>query len=104
VSKGYRKIITRIRTVDTYVVVIAVAHVTRLGVQELWIAFGVGKNLSTYLLTQWPAISQQTSVNHCLFFHAITGCDTVSYIFGIGKKKAWNYDLPSPLNSTVYSL
>lgn len=88
VSKGYNKIM--IRTVDTDVVVLAVTYVAKLNVQELWIAFGVGKNLK-YLPAHSMARNLTTEQCESLpFFHAITGCDTVSYISGIGKKTAWN--------------
>ena len=33
-----------IRTVDTDVVVIAVAKFLQIGLEELWVAFGTGKN------------------------------------------------------------
>ena len=33
-----------VRTVDTDVVIIAIAHFLDIGLQELWIAFGTGKN------------------------------------------------------------
>lgn len=40
--KGLRKLI--LRTVDTDVVVLAIAHVCQLDIEELWVAFGTGKN------------------------------------------------------------
>ena len=39
--KGSQKLL--IRTVDTDILVLAIAYVERLGVQELWVAFGTGK-------------------------------------------------------------
>ena len=42
VKQGYNKV--SIRTVDTDVVVLAVASAQRLNITELWIAFGAGKN------------------------------------------------------------
>ena len=39
---GHMKIM--IRTVDTDVVVLAISHVRNIPVDELWIAFGVGKH------------------------------------------------------------
>ena len=66
-----------IRTVDTDVVVLALACFHRLQMSNLWIAFGTGKQvryipihlLATYL-----------GPDRCLalpFFHAFTGCATV---------------------------
>ena len=42
VNEGYKKIL--IRLVDTDVVVLAVAAAAKLDLEELWIAFGTGKN------------------------------------------------------------
>ena len=41
-SEGNKKIL--IRTVDTDVMVLVIAHMQRLQVLELWIAFGAGKH------------------------------------------------------------
>ena len=41
-KQGYNKV--SIPTVDTGVVVLAVASAQRLNITELWIAFGAGKN------------------------------------------------------------
>ena len=42
VSKGFQKIL--LRTVDTDVVVLSVAAAAKFDIQELWVAFGTGKN------------------------------------------------------------
>jgi len=42
VTQGYSKV--SIRTVDTDVVVLAVTAAGRLDIDELWVAFGTGKN------------------------------------------------------------
>ena len=42
VSDGFCKIL--LHTVDTHVVVLAVAAAVKLNIQELWIAFGTGRN------------------------------------------------------------
>ena len=34
-----------IRTVDTYILVLAIAYTEKLSVEELWIAFGKGKKV-----------------------------------------------------------
>ena len=61
---------TLIRTVDTDVVI--------LDVEELWIAFEVGKHLH-YLSIHKIASSLNTEQCEGLpSFHALTGCDTVS--------------------------
>lgn len=84
---GMKKIL--IRTVDTDVVILAIAFVHKLEVEELWVAFGVGKHLR-YLPIHKIASSLTTQQCEGLpFFHAVTGCDTVSYFAGRGKKTAF---------------
>ena len=48
VQHGHNRV--SIRTVDTDVVVLAVASAQRLDLAELWIAFGVGKKIFASLL------------------------------------------------------
>ena len=88
VKQGYNKV--SIRTVDTDVVVLAVASAQRLNITELWIAFGAGKNFR-YL----PAheMADALGPDRCValpMFHAFTGCDTVSCFGGRGKRTAWD--------------
>ena len=84
---GYTK--AMVRTVDTDVVVIAVANYQYISLSELWIEFGVGKNLK-YL----PAHDISRSIGEeksqaLLAFHAFTGCDQTSSFAHYGKKTAW---------------
>ena len=72
---------TLIRTVDTDVVI--------LDVEELWIAFEVGKHLHYLSIHK---ISSSLNTEQCEglpSFHALTGCDTVSLFSGKGKKTAF---------------
>lgn len=79
---GHKKLM--IRTVDTDVVVLAMAHFEKITVDKLWISFGTGK---AYRLI--PAHDTARSFGQekaaLLFFHAITGCDTTSAFSGKGK-------------------
>ena len=87
VQRGLTKVL--LRTVDTDVVVIAIAVSQTLSTLELWIAFGVGKNLR-FLPVHEIASSLGPEKSKALpMFHAITGCDTVSSFSGKGKKTAW---------------
>ena len=89
VQEGHRKIM--IRTVDTDVVVLAISCCQRLAqLEELWVAFGTGRNLR-YLASHElsKALGQDRSLA-LPFFHAFSGCDTVSSFVGHGKKSAWN--------------
>ena len=87
VQNGHDKI--SIRTVDTDVVVLAITTAQRLQVKELWVVFGVGKHFRHI-----PAheIARTLGPSSCIglpMFHALTGCDTVSFFGGRGKKTAW---------------
>lgn len=79
VYRGYSKI--KIRTVDTDVVVIAVAVMSELPEDtEVWIAFGTGKDyryipVHSIFKSLGPLKSLSLPV-----FHAFTGCDTVSFL------------------------
>ena len=90
-AQGLKKVI--IRTVDTDVVVLAVANVHNLQTDALWVSFGVGKNQRFLDIN---AIASKLTREKCValpFFHAFTGCDTTSYFCGRGKKtafQAWN--------------
>lgn len=73
---------------DTDVVVIGVAVLEDLNVDALWVTFGKGKDL------RWIPIhdivrSLGPRSKALPFFHAFTGCDTMSTFVGKGKKKAW---------------
>ena len=84
---GMKKIL--IRTVATDVVILANAFAKKLEVEELWVAFGVSKHLR-YLPIHKIARSLTTQQCEGLpFFHALTGCDMVSYFSGKGKKTAF---------------
>ena len=82
---GHTKIL--IRTVDSDVLVLAIAHFHMLALDELWVALGVGKHFKYIPVHQ---VANQLGVESCKalpFFHALTGCDVVSSFVGIGKKK-----------------
>jgi len=73
VKEGFKTVMNS----DTDVLVIAFAtfsQLQELGLQELWLAFGQGRNL------QWIPVHKLTSTlapersSGILFFHAFTGC------------------------------
>ena len=85
--KGHKKIL--LRTTDTDIVVLAVAQVQYLNVDELWVAFGVRKHyrlIPIHLVANALGPDKSTALP---FFHAATGCDTVSFFAGRGKRNAW---------------
>ena len=84
VKEGRDKV--TIRTVDTNVVVLAVAASQRLSHIHLWIAYGVGKHFR-YLAAHEIATTLGPSKCTALpFFRALSGCDIVSFFHGYGKK------------------
>ena len=79
-----------VRTVDSDVVVLTINFFHELGLSELWVGFGTGKSYKDIPIHH---ISQLLGPQRCKvlpLFHAITGCEVVSAMFGIGKKTAWN--------------
>ena len=88
VQHGYSKV--SIRTVDTDVVVLAIASVNRLKIAELWIAFGAGKSFRFIAAHEIAKILGPERCVALPMFHAFTGCDTVSCFGGRGKKTAWD--------------
>ena len=104
VQEGFKTVM--ISASDTDVLVIAVAtfsQLQELGLQELWLAFGQGQNL------KWIPVHELTSTltperhSGILFFHAFTGCDTVSAFRGKGKKSAWQTWDVCPETSDVFT-
>ena len=90
ITNGITKI--GIRTADTDVLVLALANFNKLyaiGLQELWLLFGTGKN---YRNISVHRIAGEIGTERCSAlpgFHAYSGCDTVSAFVGRGKKTAW---------------
>ncbi len=87
-NRGHRKV--TLRTVDTDVVVLSLSFFSELGVEELWIEFGVGK------LRRWLPIHEYVTklgadiYRGLPFCYSFTGCDNVSAFSGKGKKVAWS--------------
>ena len=79
-----------IKTVDTDVVVLAVALFAELNIKELWIDFGSGQNQAYYPIhTIYNSLGPEKSKG-LLFFHAFTGCDQTSFFANCRKKSAWS--------------
>ena len=78
-----------VRTVDTDVIVLAVASMQKMqNLSELWMAFGTGKNFRFIPCHTIASSLGEESCKALPFFHAFTGCDTVSAFSGVGKKTA----------------
>ena len=87
VWQGHSKV--SIRTVDTDVV-LTITAAQCLNISELWVAFGVGKS---FRFLAAHKLARALGPDWCValpMFHAFTGCDTVSFFGGRGKRTAWN--------------
>ena len=88
VQKGLRKVC--IRTVDTDVVVLAIAMFERINPEEYWIAFGTKSNFHYIPVHSIAAAMDSRACAVFHVFHAFTGCDTTSALAGRGRKTAFN--------------
>ena len=84
---GLSKIL--IRTVDSDVIVIAVSTFQKLGISELWISYNTGASHKYLPIHEIASSLGPTKAKALPFFHAFTGCDTVSAFQGKGKCRAW---------------
>ncbi|KAK3743379.1 hypothetical protein QZH41_002123 [Actinostola sp. cb2023] len=78
-----------IRTVDTDVVVIAVAMFAKIGAEELWVAMGTGKAFRLIAIHEVVRSIGPSKAAALPAFHAFTGCDQTSSFAGKGKCSAW---------------
>ena len=79
-----------LRTTDSDVVVIAISVIKHLQeLSELWIVFGTGKNFRYIPAHEIANQLGEARAGALPAFHSITGCDTVSALYGKGKKTAW---------------
>ena len=78
-----------LRTVDTDVLVLAIAAAANHEFKHIFIDFGVGENRK---ILKCHSICRNLGYEKAQVlpvFHAFTGCDTVSSFKSIGKKTAW---------------
>ena len=81
-----------IRTIDTDVVVLAVAKLGELSIDELWIAFGTDKSfryIGAHLIAHNNIGIDPEQYRTLPMFQSLTECDTVSSFAGRGKKTCW---------------
>ena len=88
VKQGYTKI--SICTVHTDMVFLAVTAAQQLNISDLWVAFGTGKNFRILAAHDMAKALGPEKFAALPVFHAFTGCDTVSFFAGRGKKIAWD--------------
>ena len=85
-NNGIKKVM--ISTVDTDVVVIAVASFLKMNLDELWVSIGVGKSLRYFPIHDIVKTLGMDKSKCLPIFHALTGCDQVSQFASIGKTTA----------------
>ena len=86
IQQGHHKIL--VRTVVTDVLVLGLARFFQLPSQsqtEFRVAFGTGKQLRFVAVHELANSLGPQKPRATLFFHAFTGCDTVSCFSGRGK-------------------
>ena len=82
VLKGHRRV--NIRTVDTDLLVLAVASFDKIKPDELWVILGIGSHLRSIAIHELMAKMDSRYCNSLLIFYAFTGYDMVSFS-GRGK-------------------
>ena len=80
VLKGHTRV--GIRTVDTDVLVLAVASFDKIKPDELWVIIGTGSNLRCIAVHELVATMDPRCCSSLPIFHVLTGCDTVSAFSG----------------------
>ena len=86
-SQGHDKAF--VRTVDSDIVVLAIAFYEQLGLSELWIGFGSGKSDRDIPVHSIHAQLGPSKSLALPLVRDLTGCDTTSQLLGCGKKTAW---------------
>ena len=86
-KRGFGKLC--VRTVDTDVVVIAIAMFEKINADELWLSFGKGSHFRYIPVHELVHRMDPRNCAVLPVFHAFTGCDNVSSFGGRGKKTAW---------------
>ena len=76
-------------TSDTDVVVLAIYLSQQLDVKELWTAFRIEKHFRYIDADDFSSKTGPIKCKALPVSHAITGYDTVSFLAGRGKLKAW---------------
>ena len=85
---GHQRIM--IRTNNTDVAVLAISIANKIQANELQVLYGIGKH-ARYLPVHTIASTLGPDKASVLpLFHALTGCDSISFFESRGKKTAWD--------------
>lgn len=80
---GHQRI--KIRSNDTDVVVLAVSSFHTIQAERLWVSYGTGKTLKYLPIHDIAPSLSKEEADALPLFHAITGCDTVSFFVAVEK-------------------
>ena len=78
-----------IQSPDTDVAVLATHFFNSLACKQLWFRTGVKDKLRFIPINSLVESLGSDTCASLQCFHALTGCDSTSGLYGIGKKKAW---------------
>lgn len=84
---GFSRLMTLL--VDTGEMVIACFAYWSLSVTELWIEFGKGKDRRWLPIHSCPEKASKSVRIAAIFWHVLTGCDSVSQFLERDKSSAW---------------
>ena len=92
---GFKSVV--IRTVDIYVVVLAVAHCQGFpNIEQLWIALGNCNDIRYIPIHDIASVQCPQMAKRLFFVHAFSGCDVTSYFTNRGQTSAWKTRLAWP--------
>ena len=90
VMDGAHSIIIRPNDTNVHVIAVSVMPLLQgIGLECMWLAFGQGTSLRWIPVHDVAEAIGPERASGLPFFHAFTGCDTVSAFRGKGKKTAW---------------
>ena len=84
---GHSKV--KIITVDTNVIILAIALFSSLNIEELWIEFVSGQNRRWYPIHEIVNSIDRQYCEGILFQYAFTRCNSISSFSQCGKIKVW---------------
>ena len=101
---GSRTVTLKVNDTDILVIAVALFSTLQLdGLEELWLDFGTSTNQQIIPVHDVVANLGQDICDGLLFFHAFTGCDTVSATRKKGKRTWYNTWRAFPEISAVFS-
>ena len=85
-----------VNSTDTDVLILLVSHFSKMKCKDLWLLSGTAKKRKHIPVKAIYQGLSSAGIKHLISFHAVTGCDTTSFISGYTEKRAWKVFLESP--------